>query len=149
MKRMIFVLAAVTAGLLATVGPAAADYHQLCNPASGDMHSLTNTGTQLRAAASITCTGRTITVQKFQVLDVATQQVVASLPTVVCTSVCTEAQTQIFAPLAAGYYEVSLQFYVSGNTITNVRQTEYLFTGSGAPTRTCGFRFGGFPVNCV
>ncbi|MFZ6004381.1 MAG: hypothetical protein ACOYXM_10670 [Actinomycetota bacterium] len=143
--KVIFVLAALAATMLVAVGPATADYHTLCGTA-GDSHILTNTGSQLRASGSITCTGRTINVQKFQILDVATQQPVASLAPMTCSGGCT---FEIFAPLAAGYYEVSLQFHVSDNLITNFRQTEYLFLGSGQPSRTCGFRFGSVPVNCV
>lgn len=145
--KAILVLVAVVPSLLVAAGPAAADYHVLCGPVpvSGDAHNLASSGGQLRATGSITCTGRTITVQKFQILDVAAQQVVASLPETVCGNACA---FEITTPVAAGYYEVSLQFHVSGNGGSNFRQTEYVFLGSGQPTRTCGFRFG-VPVNCV
>ncbi|MGQ0831587.1 MAG: hypothetical protein ACT4OV_07905 [Microthrixaceae bacterium] len=143
--KAILMLVAVVASLLVGAGPAAADYHGLCGPGPGDTHNLTSSGGQLRATGSITCTGRTITVQKFQILDVAAQQVVASLPETVCGNSCA---FEITTPVAAGYYEVSLQFHVSGNGGSNFRQSEYVFVGSGQPTKTCGFRFG-VPVNCV
>lgn len=125
--------ATLLVGSLIAAPVARADYHSLCTQAGDgfDALYLERAGAELRYRGFVSCTGQAITISSLSVTPAG--GTTTSTGPVTCADACDLSGT---IPAAPGVFKLQMTFTVGAATPAP-RSAEFLYVGSGNPSRLC------------